>query len=93
MAKKADAAYVNLQSSKQVTPSNEKPASKTPKETETRKKSEAKQVEAKNDRVEKSDVDYAADNERLAQEIAAAQAVLAQLKPNVKPKGSKSNKS
>lgn len=96
MTRQADVAYANLQATKKLTIKSEKSAKQSvPKVTETSKKSEPPRTESKPLQLgkEKSDADFAAENERLAQEIAAAQAVLAQLKPNVKPKGSKNENS
>merc|ERR1712227_1028467 len=73
MTRQADVAYANLQATKKVTPKSEKSSKQpVPKVTETSKKSEPPRTESKplQSGKEKSDADFAAENERLAQEIA-----------------------
>lgn len=91
MARKADAAYAIMKSSKtvEIRPKDEPKTPPKSNGTTFTNKSKKSNGTAPPKVPDKDDeAAWAAENQRLADEIAAAQAVLAMLKPDVKP-GSK----
>jgi hypothetical protein len=95
MARKADAAYAIMENSKtiQIRPKAASDAPKAAKSHNQPKK--MKKIPPKIESEDEGTLDDASwkiENEKLAYEIAQAQAVLAALKPNVKPGGSKKQK-
>ena len=99
MTRKADAAYNIMQTSKTVEIRPKQATSKRPPPTQPPPKPKPKSGLNREFNREptasysprEDDAKLAEENKRLADEIAKAQAVLAQLKPNIKPKGSKAS--